>query len=86
MIVALSFCEKSPVSPRFAQKEKTGTYPTLPHKANTGDLSRFVGAKTPPDRKCRAVQLSSHFFRKRFWAFTRKGGLFKIFDIDLVRG
>ena len=32
-----------PVSPRVAQKEKWGTYPTLPNKAHTDDLSRFVG-------------------------------------------
>lgn len=44
MIVALSFCETRRISSRVARKGKSGTYPTLPHKANTGDLSRFVGA------------------------------------------
>ena len=86
MIVALSFCETRRISSRVARKEKSGTYPTSPHKAHTGDLSQFVGAKTPPDSNVGRFDFLSHFFWKWFWAVTRKGGLFKIFDIDLVRG
>ena len=32
-----------PVSPRVARNKKSGKYPTSPNKANTVDLSRFVG-------------------------------------------
>ena len=35
-----------PNSPNLARSKKSCKYPTSPNKADTGDLSRFVSAKT----------------------------------------
>ena len=35
-----------PNSPNLARNKKSGNNPTSPNKADTGDLSRFVSAKT----------------------------------------
>ena len=34
-----------PNSPNLARNKKSGNNPTSPNKADTGDLSRFVGTK-----------------------------------------
>ena len=52
MIVALSFCETRRISPCVARKGKSGTYPTSPHKAHTGDLSRFVSHVSVNNNNC----------------------------------
>ena len=44
-----------PNSPRVARNKKSGNYPTSPDKADTGDLSRFVGAEKHRLTECQAV-------------------------------
>ena len=46
-----------PVSPCVARKKKSGKYPTLPNKADTGDLSRFVGAGKAQAQSLRILSL-----------------------------
>ena len=84
MIVALSFSEAPYFAPCRAKGKIGHTYPTLPHKAQTGDLSQFVGAKTPPDIVVGGESRFVTTFRKRFWGVTAFYGFFKKIDIDIA--
>ena len=53
MLAVFLFCNRlgylkmpRPNSPNLAQNKKSCKNPTSPNKADTGDLSRFVSAKT----------------------------------------